>query len=147
MVNISPDLRRTSSLDEEFRVPAGSASRPISKFWYRLCAPLRWWSCSTLRIVVEEFYKFPLRISAILKTPRLRDGVPIPLSPLGSCLENFPEENDWLLACTAGMQQLRKQHPWIATLEVQMCFQAFQQGAAWSLRNVDRQNRTESQQS
>ena len=126
---------RKSSTAQGFCVPAGSASSPMSKLGYRLCAPLRWWSRSILRIMGEEICRFPLRILAILRTRSLRDGVPIPLDQKSLDLGSFGVMNSFLLACSEGMQQLRKRHSWIATLEVQIYFQAFAQGAEWSQGN------------
>lgn len=116
----------------ESRVPAGSASSPSAKFAYRLCAPLRWWSRSTLRIVALELCSFPLRMAAILRTPSLREGVPIPLGPLGYNLRSFGQAYSYLHACTQGMQCLQSQRRLISPLDLQIYAQAFQRGATWA---------------
>jgi hypothetical protein len=117
-----------------FRVPAGSASSPSAKRLYRLTAPLRWWRRSILRILLEECRNFPLRILAILRTPSLREGVPIPLDPSGDGLASFRLKNSFPLACTQSMLDLQNQNAWIGVLESQICCQAFQRGALFERR-------------
>jgi hypothetical protein len=126
------------------RVPAGSASSPTAKWKYRLCAPLRWWSRSIWRIVAVEFCSFPLRILAILRTPSLRLGVPIPLDLWDRGPGSLEAVNSYLHACTEGIQHPQRQRRLISVLDVQIHVQAFQRGAAWAIHNPCNRNNTES---
>lgn len=128
--------RRLTIAELESRVPAGSASRPIAKFAYRLCAPLRWWSRSILRIVAIELCSLPLRILAILKQPSLPQGVPIPLD-LGGWNPANPEiASSYIHACSLGMQQLQSERRMLSALETQTYVRAFRQGATWGIHNA-----------
>lgn len=118
------------------RVSAGSASRPISKLTYRLCAPLRWWSRSILRMVAVEICSLPLRIRAILSEPSLRLGVPITAYPEDCSGVNLATLNSYLHACTGGIRRLRRERPVVSALETQTYARAFRQGATWGVRNV-----------
>jgi hypothetical protein len=131
--------RKTTRLtlaELESRVPAGSASRPIPKLLYRLGAPLRWWSDSTLRTVATEICSLPLRILAVLKKPFLRLGVPIPVDLEGYSPASPEIMSSYLRACSEGIQQLRSERPIISPLEIETYFRAFRQGAAWSVGNA-----------
>jgi hypothetical protein len=129
--------------DLESRVPAGTASRPISKFAYRLCAPLLLWSRSILRIVVVEICSLPLRILAILNQPSLRSGVPIP-HDLGDCSPaNWEIMSSYLHACSEGIRSLRKERRIVSALETQTYIRGFQRGASWSAHNACTQSNTQ----
>lgn len=131
-----PEAGRITLAELQSRVPAGTASRPMSKFAYRLSAPLRWWSRSILRIVAIELCSLPLRILAILKQPSLRLGVPIPLD-LGGCNPANPETlSSYIHACSLGIQQLQSERRMLSALETQTYVRAFRQGATWGIHNA-----------
>jgi len=117
------------------RVHPGSASSPSAKLKYRLCAPLRWYQHSILRIVATEIYSFPLRIQASLTIWRRDRGIPMSLNLDGYSLENFSEANSYLLSCTEGIRDLQKKRRFASILDAQTYFQAFQRGASWGIRN------------
>jgi len=117
-------------------VRGGSASRPIAKLAYRLCAPVRWYSRSILRILAVEFCSFPFRIATILRETSLRLGVPVPLHPEDYSLGNFEKANNYLRACTEGIRRLQNQRRITSSLDFQIHVQAFQQGATWALHNL-----------
>ncbi len=118
------------------RVPPGSASRPIAKLTFRLCAPLRWWLGSRLRIVVVEICSLPLRIASILDRPSLRWGIPIPVDPQDHDPGNPEIMCSYLRACTKGIRDLRNERRIVSALDVEIYVRAFQQGAAWRLGSV-----------
>ncbi len=127
---------RLTLAELESRVPAGSASRPISKWTYRLCAPLRWWLRSRLRIVAVELCSLLFRILTILEQPSLRLGVPISLDLGGYELVNRGIVSSYLRACTEGIQQLQRERRIVSPLDVQTYVQAFRQGATWGIGNA-----------
>ena len=94
------------------------------------------WRCSLLKIIVGEFYRFPLRIAAILRASNLKYGPTLPLSPYGHTLESFRLENTFLLACSEDIQELWDRHNWMGALEVHMAGLAFQRGARWGLNSA-----------
>jgi hypothetical protein len=124
-------------------VPPGSASRPIPRLLYRLSAPLRWWRRSIVRIMAGEVYRLFLRMKVILRTPSLRLGPSLPLSPKGHSLENFGSGSNFLRACSESMLCLRKESSWIGNLDLQMAAQAFRQGASWAIDNACSEKRSE----
>ena len=82
-------------------VPAGTLSRPIPRFLYRLGAPLRWFRGTTAHIAVLELYRLPQRILATRKKRFDRWGISLPSGPIQN-----PSSIAFELACTGGMETL-----------------------------------------
>jgi hypothetical protein len=123
--------------DDVLRVPLGTASDPISKFFYRLRAPLRWWVDSSIRKVADEIRSLPPRISMCLRTPCPRNGFRVPLLHLeGSIAETWRLESRFLRSCSEDMQRLSKEHRWTTHLDREMAAQAYLAGATWAIRNI-----------
>jgi hypothetical protein len=116
-----------------WNVRAGSASSPRAKFLYRMCAPLRWYRVSTLRIVALEIRAFPLRIAAALRTPSLRLGNTV-FSPLwGRSMATQVEENKLLQSCIVDIQELQSRQRWIGPLDLEICAEMHRRGALSAL--------------
>src|SRR5437667_1756151 len=92
----------------QWDVRPGTASRPMPKFFYRLRAPLRWWSCSIARILVAEVCSLPLRIVAILRAPNQKTGVYIP---------SLSDASGFEYACSEGIRELQRAHRWCGVLD------------------------------
>jgi hypothetical protein len=120
----------------ELDVPSGSASSPIAKFQYRLCAPLRWWQDSIARLLVEEVCNFPRRIRAVVKQPSLRHGLQLLPHPWGCDLGNFSQENRCLHSCTDDILRLSHENRWVGHLDQQIAVQSYLRGATWALCNL-----------
>ena len=127
----------------EYGAPSGiSSPLPISRL-QALCAALRHrWEYSLARIVLEEFYRFPLRILAILRTSEMLPGeVRLPHGPQDQSLETLYPVSSFLLACSEDIQRLQTANPWSGPLEAQIAAQAFQLGAQWGVSNgTERRN-------
>lgn len=133
---MSAERKPITLAELQSRVHPGSASSPIAKLKYRLCAPLRWYRNSILRIVVGETYSLLLHISTLLRVPSLRSGVPIAVHLEGFDLVSLGEANNFGHACISGMQALSKKR-WTASILVfQIYSQAFHDGANWAVHNV-----------
>jgi hypothetical protein len=104
---------------------------PMSKWQCRLISVRRSYRHSLLRILVEEFRNFPLRIASILRNPTLRLGATIPPYPHHAMEgENCQPIHSYLHACSEHMRELQKEHRWIGILEAQMGAQLFARGFA-----------------
>lgn len=121
---------------------SGNVNRSATPKWlYLLRAPHRWWFRSIVRILVEEFYNFPRRIAAVLRTPSLATGWRLPNGIADRRAGNpgsFRSVNSWLHACSSNMLSLQSQYPWLGELELEICCLAFERGAKWhahTLRN------------
>lgn len=123
-------------------VALDNVDRPMSRGSRLQLYLLAGWRTSILRILLEECYRFPLRIVMILRTPHLRWGIPIPPDPRGGDRASFRLENSFLLACTENMQDLRSRHVWLGTLESQICCQAFERGTLFGARNSGNESST-----
>lgn len=123
-------------MDVEWNVPPGTSSAPIAKAVYRLCAPLRWWSESIVRIVALEICNLPRRIQACLREPHLRYGAPLELPCPADCVwDDSGLESKFLHSCMNDMQKLSLEHRWAGNLERRMAAQAYALGAEWALCN------------
>jgi hypothetical protein len=121
-------------------VLSGNARRhPTPKWLYRLRAPWRWWHRSIVRIFAEEFCNFPRRIAAILRTPSLAIGWRIPKGISDHMVDSpgsFLSVNSWPHACSSNMLSLQSQHPWLGSLELEICCLAFQRGAEYHAHTI-----------
>jgi hypothetical protein len=120
----------------------GSASRSLVSTWIDRLSDLRYsWNRSIVRIVVEEFRNFPLRIVTILRRPSLASvGVPLPDDLLGRDLSGSCLLHSFWPACIQGIQGQRKRHPWIGSLEEEILGEAFRLGATWGWNTADSYN-------
>jgi len=120
------------------RVPAGKASDPISKFRYRLCAPLRWWYRSTPRIVVCEIGRMILRILAIPDSiSALRAGLTASPRIPDVYRANLHLASTLAHVCKTGMERLEKAHLWFGVQDCQTYAQGFREGAEGVLCTLD----------
>lgn len=117
-------------------VPAGSASPPIAKLKYRLCATLRWWWDSIPRIIILETCSLPIRILNALKERHPAGGMTMLPDPLRYRPQSFPAMNNYTYACKRGMQLLHNRQGPVGYAEAQIYILAFQQGATWGVHNA-----------
>jgi hypothetical protein len=122
------------------RVCSGTSSSPISKFLYRLNAPRRWWSRSTVRIMVLEACSLPSRIRAIPKAAGdFQEGLPLQSYPVPVCMESLYEENMlphfYMLALDTEKQ--RTQRRFFGVLDQQTFALGFREGVESVLRIAD----------
>jgi len=85
----------------EWRVPPGTASRPIPRFLYRLSAPLRWYRSTIAHILADECCRLPVHIRCMRRVLSPGGGVPIPSDP-----RQIPFSIAFELACSDGIQRL-----------------------------------------
>jgi hypothetical protein len=121
-----------------FCVRPGKLSSPISKFLYRLCAPLRWWSHSTARIVVHTLRTLPLRIAATRKARRdFLEGLPLQSYPTPACMESLYEESMLPHFCMTDMEKLSMERKFFEDLDQQTFVLGFRAGVESVFRTVD----------
>lgn len=133
-----------NSLVSGLRVRQSTASDPISRWTYRLSAPLRWWRLSIVRIAVIEMSMALRRIREYLREPFLRCGYPLPTLDLSDCVAGaFDAENTFLHSCNDDIQRLHKENHWASFLEMRMAAEAYRLGAAWAIRTLHNESRNE----
>ena len=118
--------KSVSSLGPDDRLCSARVSSATSL--YQKSAFRRWWSHSTLRKLVQEIGKFPLRILASRQLPTW--GLfRLPQTPSG-----LPQ-NSFLQSCSESTQLLCKEHPWAGFLDAQILAESYARGAAWAYSN------------
>lgn len=115
----------------------GNAASLLARLTHLLRAPAQWWPHSTLRKLVQEICKFPLRILASRQLPTW--GLfRLPQTPQG-----LPQ-NSFLKSCSESTQLLCKEHPWAGFLDAQILAESYARGAAWAYSNFGTQTNKES---
>ena len=123
---------KVSARASGWHVPPGTLSRPIPRFLYRLCAPLRWCHGSIARIAVLEICSLPRRIATTRKILSPSGGIPIPSDP-----RQIPHSIAFELACNADMEKLLNQTEfWFRPLDRWLYGQAFLAGAQYLMSNA-----------
>jgi hypothetical protein len=125
-------------------VPEGTLSAPSSKFLFRLAFPLRWWFGSTARLVADEFYRFPLRIAAVLLKQHLPRRV-CTLPDFEDCTPpTFYEECTYLVESNVRTLKLLREYRWAGSLDQRIAIESFRLGAEYALCNhcIQRPNET-----
>ncbi len=120
----------------KLRVPAGSASHPISRIRYKLFAPLRWYQGTIAHIVVLEICSLGPRIRECIRDKQC----PVGFVPLQS--DPRPDYRPALAiarACNRDMQQLRTAYASDFPLGLRLYAKGFYQGASWMLRSCNEQ--------
>jgi hypothetical protein len=105
-------------------VRPGRSSRPISRFPYRLCAPLVRFRGTTAHIAVLECCKLALRIRAMLRIPYPREAV-----TLRSDRRQIGPSIAFELACIEGIQKLSQEPAWCDQLDLQVYARGSHEGA------------------
>jgi hypothetical protein len=127
-----------SSAEKEPGARLDKLSHPMGMALSRWIAGIHdWWGESTARLAVGEFYRIPLRISAIWHDPYLKYGPALPSDPRRTDRANLAQENIFLLSCSEGIKQLSQKHEWMGPLDQQLAGEAFQLGASWAFRTLD----------
>ena len=86
---------------------------------------------STLRLLVLEIRAFPLRILALRQFPLLRLGNTLSAVAWDQGIGNFGQENKYALACMSRIQELRRTHPWVTPLDLEIASHMHRWGAIW----------------
>ncbi len=138
--------RDDPNLASVWNVPGGTSSSPTAKLKFRLSAPLRWWKASMLRIVVEEFRTFPLRIRGLLHAPCPRTAVTFQsLCLSGYVRRSADEEYKYQHSCMSHIAQLSRDIDWLGILDQRIAAESFLRGALWASRNLCNSASDESQ--
>jgi hypothetical protein len=125
----APSMSQYESPVPVIYIRAGKASDPMSKFLYRLFSPLRWWSRSTVRETIRDICMLPFRVKSLLGVmEELRVGIPMRCHTRSGHEMNPHLRHKVSLACSEGMERLRKKSPWSGVLESRLYFQAFVEG-------------------
>ena len=88
-----------------------------------------------LRIVVLEIRSFPLRIVAAIRTPFLQLGNTLYSASRDRSMGTFEEERKYQRVCSASIKELRRNHPWVGPLDLEIAAQMHRQGALWAFDN------------
>jgi hypothetical protein len=123
-------MQITNQSASGLRVRSGSASGPISKWLYRLSAPLRWWKGSSYARAVEELYSLPRRIQAthLLNTSLRGRGYSLPMP-----VEKIPYL-DVLDVCKKDIEELLAENSWMTSLDLEMAAAGWAKGLRFALR-------------
>jgi len=130
-------FRKEQRTEIGWSVPAGTSSSPTSKVLHRLRAPSRWWSRSTVRIVVLEVSTLSSRIRAALGAElEFREGMPLHFD-IPDCMENLAEESRLQHSCIAGMERLGREAEYFGVLCQKTYFLGFREGVESLLHTAD----------
>ena len=124
----------TNPSASESNALAGRSTRRISKWTYTRSRLLQWCKDSVVALVAEEIYRFPLRISAILRRPSryTRRALLLPPFPEGVARLTLAQESAYLRACSEDIERLSRENRWAGVLALQIAVQAHLAGAMWS---------------
>ena len=112
------------------RVHSGSASGPISKWVYRIPAPLPWWKRSSYSRMVEEICSLPSRIQAMLRLNAILRGRGFQLPPF----EGQTRYLEVLRSCTSDIEELQAENNWMTSLDLEMAAKRWAKGFQFAVR-------------
>ena len=105
--------------------------RAIPNVEARLERLLLWWLGSLPHILLAELYNWPRRTIEVRKSGVMKLG-----ARMGSLADiPFAHRHSYKHACILHMQQSRLAYRSLGLLDVQLIFEAFENGAKWALRN------------
>jgi hypothetical protein len=120
----------------KLRVPAGSASHPISRIRYRLGAPLRWYQRTIVHIVVLEICSLIPRSLECIRDKRFPVGaVPVDRDPR----LDYRPALAIARACNSDMEELQLAYGVNFPLGLRLYAKGFSRGASWMLRSCTEQ--------
>jgi hypothetical protein len=105
-----------------------SAVRPLLSL-------LRLYRQSRIRLAVLEIRGFPLRIAVSCGNPLLRYGNTLYSPNRDRSMGTFEEENRYSRACMNHIQELERDHHWVASLDLELAAQSHRAGALWAMDN------------